>query len=742
VPPAPRLLLPPLVARAVAFVALGAFGAVQWAELVRPNAAGRMLAALGVALVLGLALLVVSRRRRAVRVGVWVVGWLAALLGVLAAAGAAGGLLAPAGWGALVDGVRQGFQGLAEVRVPYDGADPWPAVALLLAGGLLLLIAGAVALRSRGRMVGLLALGVLYAVPAIDVGGSHELLRGAAFALLLAAFLWLDRIPARGAPAAGMAVAVALGVGLALAPGLDRGRPWLDYQAVVRDLASAGSTTYDFDHRYGPLDWPRNGQELLRIAAPREAYWKAEDLDQFDGTFWQRRRDTRGAAESLQGQLPDSPSQLRRWGERLRVTVRGLRTDDVVAAGTTLDARGAPTAAIPAATPGTLHAESTLTSGDSYVADVYFPRPGPRELARAGTAYPSQLGTRYLTLSLPIARQSRAVDIRFGAFGSGQGAVTTAFDPAAPALAAARALRDSPYAPAYALARRLSAHSRTPYEVVQRILAYFAQGGFVYSENPRISRYPLKTFLFGDRAGYCQHFSGAMALLLRMAGVPARVAGGFSPGTYDRRRHEWVVRDYDAHSWVEAYFPGTGWVTFDPTPADSPARSQLIPVGLPANPTAPLPRSRVAIRGDRPEPGGRAAAVPAPGGGGGAPTGRIALAAGLLALAALAAALLATGGAGRRRATGAAGGELAELERALRRAGLAPAPPTTLRALERRNPEAGAYLRTLADRRFGFGGGAPTTAQRRALRRALARSAGRLRALWALPPRPWRRPLH
>ena len=86
---------------------------------------------------------------------------------------------------------------------------------------------------------------------------------------------------------------------------------------------------------------------------------------------------------------------------------------------------------------------------------------------------------------------------------------------------------------------------------------------------------PLDAFLFRDKAGYCQQFSGAMALLLRMGGVPARVAAGFTPGdARHRARREFVVRDFDAHSWVEAYFPGYGWVTFDPTPAIAPARAQ------------------------------------------------------------------------------------------------------------------------------------------------------------------------
>ena len=65
-----------------------------------------------------------------------------------------------------------------------------------------------------------------------------------------------------------------------------------------------------------------------------------------------------------------------------------------------------------------------------------------------------------------------------------------------------------------------------------------------------------------------------MALLMRMGGVPSRVSTGFTSGSYDRKAREYVVRDVDAHSWVEVWYPGIGWVTFDPTPAASPARSQ------------------------------------------------------------------------------------------------------------------------------------------------------------------------
>ena len=69
---------------------------------------------------------------------------------------------------------------------------------------------------------------------------------------------------------------------------------------------------------------------------------------------------------------------------------------------------------------------------------------------------------------------------------------------------------------------------------------------------------PLESFLFTDRAGYCQQFSGAMALLLRMGGVPARVAEGFAPGIFDTKKRRYVVHDFDAHSWVEAYVEVNG----------------------------------------------------------------------------------------------------------------------------------------------------------------------------------------
>ncbi len=78
---------------------------------------------------------------------------------------------------------------------------------------------------------------------------------------------------------------------------------------------------------------------------------------------------------------------------------------------------------------------------------------------------------------------------------------------------------------------------------------------------------PLAMFLFDTRRGHCEYFASAMVLMLRHIGVPARLVNGFRMGEYNRLGNDFIVRQYDAHSWVEAFFPPYGWVEFDPTPA-------------------------------------------------------------------------------------------------------------------------------------------------------------------------------
>jgi protein-glutamine gamma-glutamyltransferase len=77
---------------------------------------------------------------------------------------------------------------------------------------------------------------------------------------------------------------------------------------------------------------------------------------------------------------------------------------------------------------------------------------------------------------------------------------------------------------------------------------------------------PLANFLFERRQGHCEYFASSMAVMLRTLGIPARVVNGFRSDEFNDVTGNYVVRAKDAHSWVEAYFPGYGWITFDPTP--------------------------------------------------------------------------------------------------------------------------------------------------------------------------------
>ncbi len=98
------------------------------------------------------------------------------------------------------------------------------------------------------------------------------------------------------------------------------------------------------------------------------------------------------------------------------------------------------------------------------------------------------------------------------------------------------------------------------------------QGGYRYTLRPGafLTRDPLAEFLFEKKAGYCEYFASAAVVLLRLQGVPARFVKGLSVGPQtDQGGGLHVVRDSDAHAWVEAWIPGEGWVEADPTPPGS-----------------------------------------------------------------------------------------------------------------------------------------------------------------------------
>jgi len=101
-------------------------------------------------------------------------------------------------------------------------------------------------------------------------------------------------------------------------------------------------------------------------------------------------------------------------------------------------------------------------------------------------------------------------------------------------------------------------------------LEVYLKGAYAYTLNPDHTegKTPLEDFLFYSKEGYCEHFASAMVIMLRAANIPSRLATGFIQGEWNAYGGYFIVRQENAHSWVEAYIKGRGWVTFDPTPGE------------------------------------------------------------------------------------------------------------------------------------------------------------------------------
>jgi len=117
------------------------------------------------------------------------------------------------------------------------------------------------------------------------------------------------------------------------------------------------------------------------------------------------------------------------------------------------------------------------------------------------------------------------------------------------------------------LAKRVAARANTPYDQAVAVESYLRTSfSYTLTLTGKPGDDPLPHFLFETRAGHCEYFASAMAVMLRTLGIPTREVNGFLPGEYNDLAGDYIVRASDAHSWVEVYFPGTGWIPFDPTP--------------------------------------------------------------------------------------------------------------------------------------------------------------------------------
>ena len=726
-----------------AFFSLAAFAAVRYAALIASPPTGRVVlvaacATLGCGLLAATGTLTGAGPAIALLRLVLVAGTFAISMLALRVPPH---LLAPGQWAHLAHRLSGGVDEISGWLWPYRGGDRWAQAAVLLPVPAVVLAAGCAsfwpspAMLATRRVLALAALLAVFVTGTANAPSPLPAFDGVVLAALVAATLLLPFASGSETGRALCWLAVCGAAALSVQAALSSANPWIHY----RDAAGADAGgTFQWDQLYGPDPWPRSQTAMIEVSEQHPALVRVTSLDRFDGLGFLRSPEPPG---ELHADLPRA--KLGRWTDRASIEVQGLRSPMLASAGgIPVGVRWLDVAPALMWQPDrTAAATATPQRGAAYVVSSYDPRPAPSEAARAPRTYP-RLYLPYALFELPTATATALSrgDLHTDALmGGASGRVvgprapgrTPASDPRTAAL-----IEASPYAPMFALARRLAAGARSNYEVAVRMM-HFLRSNYTYDRQVPLARYPLEAFLFSQRRGYCQQFSGAMTLMLRMDGIPARVGVGFRPGVPDARAGTWTVHASDAHAWVEVFLSGIGWVTFDPTPAAS----------TPAAIAESTALSRAAVLGDQTSAHGHRA-LPARAAGPVASTSRggswwplAALAVALAALLALAVRVTARAVSGRAHGADAEEQAVAELARALSQLGRA-APGLTLaqleHALEREgNTAAAGYVRELRARRFGAGERERPVSGRAALRRALAPSRGLrgwARAIRALPP--------
>jgi protein-glutamine gamma-glutamyltransferase len=518
--------------------------AVDWLRFEEPRSGGGRPFVLAVLAVAPMLLRPLWLRLLAIAVSAVLAAWVAFSLSPLAVWPGGEGFVGPVG-----SRFSRGFLDFYDFRLPFDPAEhpQMHAVILIAIFGFTLAVALAVA--ARRALLAVVLFFVAAGWPATLLSGGNELGRG--LAILAVALALLAGMTERPSRLALIAAGAVLGGALALSssPAVAKSAflDWQHWDFYTHPQKSV-SVRYIWDASYDGVRFPKKKTTVLTIQAPNTPYyWRATVLDRFDGTRWLE--DVWPETARQRRELMPSPARKRSNLLQQGVTVAALEDNHVIGASIPVSNSLGKAAAYEGQ--GVSRVIGGLQRGQHYSVSSYAPRPTPEELVRVPPLYPKAL-----------TKPGRELDLVRGVTAPPFGTPGREARLSKPLTG-----RLVPYSKLYERARQVAGETRSPYAAVVALETWFrSTGGFTYSQQPGAAPGlpPLVGFVMDTKTGYCQHFAGAMALMLRLLGIPARVAAGFVPGRY----HDdfWEVTDHDAHTWVEVWFRGYGWLPFDPTP--------------------------------------------------------------------------------------------------------------------------------------------------------------------------------
>ena len=330
-------------------------------------------------------------------------------------------------------------------------------------------------------------------------------------------------------------------------------RPWervkAEWNRLFNSLQYPSQPSYAAFGKSLPLSGPVNlgDSVIMDVRAPAGRYWRAVVYHTYTGRGWlnadedslplgsgdrprvPRYELTQVITQSVTTYYPGS-GVLFTAGQPLHAALPAVAEvsylpDDVLPTPTPMPGGAQRPTVPPPLDISMLYSRSRLKEGDSYTVVSYISKADQESLRTAGDGYPDWVRDRYLQLPEELPQRIRDLAMQITA----------------------------PYDSAFERARALERYLREEIAYNEMIAA------------PPSGQDGVDYFLFGVREGYCDYYASAMATMARAVGIPARLAAGYTQGEFDGERGAYRVKERNAHAWVEVFFPGYGWVEFEPT---------------------------------------------------------------------------------------------------------------------------------------------------------------------------------